>query len=140
MNEKLNFVVLGAFILTGTFFLPACVVVDYGRSGAYRLAFQEGTADTSSESERREHLIQSFRSLLVEHGYKEWKGKRPFWSNQGAYVSWKSGENGELTLTISAFGDKSALRKSEQIELELLRLVTLYPDVKVARVEPTRVP
>ena len=28
----------------------------------------------------------------------------------------------------------------EQIELELLRLVALYPDVKVARVQPTRTP
>ena len=115
-----------------------CVGCDYGRSGYYRLSFQPARVGGSpvSSSDSREQLIQSIRSTLTQRGYEEWVGKHTVWNKAGAHVEWETSESGDLSLKIWAFGGKAALRDSQAIELELLRLVTFHPDVRVLRVEP----
>jgi hypothetical protein len=87
-------------------------------------------------SESREQLVQSIRSTLTKDGFEEWVGKHTVWNKGGAHVEWETSESGDLSLKIWAFGGKKALRDSQQIELELLRLATFHPEVTVLRVEP----
>ncbi len=116
-----------------------CVGCDYCRSGYYRLSFQPAQVGVSRVSSR-EQVIHSIRSTLKQRRFEEWTGKRIIWRKGGAQVEWETSESGDLTLKIWAFGGKTALRDSEQIELDLLRLVTLQPDVRVVRVEPPPIP
>ena len=115
-----------------------CAGCDYGRSGYYRLSFEPARvgAESALKSGSREQLAQAIRSTLKEHGYEEWKAERNAWNKGGAHVEWEMSASGELKLKIWAFGGKAALRDSQQIELELLRLVTFHPNVRVLRVDP----
>jgi hypothetical protein len=119
-------------------FAVICVGCDYGRSGYYRLSFDPARVGGSeaSSSVSREQLVQSIRSTLKGRGYEEWVGKHIVWNKGGAHAEWETSASGDLTLRIWAFGGKAAFRDSQQIELELLRLVTFHPDVRVLRVEP----
>ena len=127
---------LATFLLAGTLLLTGCAVHDYYRAEFYRVSIQPAAVG-SPLPDPREHLIESIRSTLKELGFKEWTGKqRTFWSKHGAYIEWRSTLSGELELKVSAFGGKSDLRESEQVELELLHFVTGRGDLKVTRFEP----
>jgi streptomycin 6-kinase len=119
--------------------LAGCV--DFGHTGAYKLALNNPAASTSSsvlKGQSQEELERIARQTLLGSGFKEATGRRTIWLKDGATVLLERMEGDALLLKLTSMGSAGRVRAATQIETELVQALRAHSEVTVTPTTPPK--
>ena len=118
--------------------LAGCV--DFGHTGAYKLALSASPASTSTTAltgQSQEQLERIARNTLLASGFSEATGRRTIWLKDGATVMLERVGDDTLLLKLTSMGSASRVRAAKEIETELVQALRAHSEVTVT---PTTLP